>query len=280
MREVLVRDQSKCIQCESCVSACRNRHGRARMTMSGIRMGHYQLPKVCRQCTDAPCLRACVLGGMRRDGDIVYVSDACRGCKQCTVACPYGAVTPVARGEDKTQGLVSALLAQVFRNDPAPRVSVSILTDATRCIQCGICSSNCPAGIAVRDYSRAGQTMDDPRCVACGLCVAKCPRRALEFAGAPELPLARMRADKCDLCRDYSESACVKQCPTGSLQRLPTDQGLVLLGTSVYRTITEPSLDKANADSLSDHRKRNRGIERRRGDPSPQPAVDDHSGRR
>jgi ferredoxin len=48
-----------------------------------------------------------------------------------------------------------------------------------RCVQCGICSYNCPMGIDVRSYSRLGLTIDDPRCFRCGSCVSHCPRSTL-----------------------------------------------------------------------------------------------------
>ncbi len=51
-----------------------------------------------------------------------------------------------------------------------------------RCVQCGICSYNCPIGIDVRDYSRRGLPIEDDRCLKCGACVARCPRGTLSFA--------------------------------------------------------------------------------------------------
>lgn len=56
-----------------------------------------------------------------------------------------------------------------------------------RCVQCGICSYNCPAGIDVRARARVGEPVLDPRCLRCGACVARCPRSTLrlsELAGA------------------------------------------------------------------------------------------------
>ncbi len=50
-----------------------------------------------------------------------------------------------------------------------------------RCIQCGLCSYNCPAGIDVRSYSRQSLVVSDPRCMQCGSCVARCPRGAIRL---------------------------------------------------------------------------------------------------
>jgi ferredoxin len=48
-----------------------------------------------------------------------------------------------------------------------------------RCVQCGICSYNCPIGIDVRHFSRRGLPIVDPRCLRCGACVVRCPRGVL-----------------------------------------------------------------------------------------------------
>lgn len=61
---------------------------------------------------------------------------------------------------------------------------LQVTSDASRCVQCGICGYNCPVGIEVRDYARRGQNVTDSRCIACGECVAKCPRGTLRWGPA------------------------------------------------------------------------------------------------
>jgi NAD-dependent dihydropyrimidine dehydrogenase PreA subunit len=56
-----------------------------------------------------------------------------------------------------------------------------VVADAGRCVQCGICSFNCPSGIDVRAIAHAGGAVTDRRCVLCGSCVARCPRGTLAF---------------------------------------------------------------------------------------------------
>ncbi|MBI5035371.1 MAG: 4Fe-4S dicluster domain-containing protein [Chloroflexi bacterium] len=239
MREVLVRDLAKCIDCKACVTACENRHGRARMTMAGARFGRYQLPDVCRNCPDTPCVNACHLDGMRRHEGKTFVSDACRGCNKCVQACPYGVVKLLPREHEERQGFFKSILAQAFGESKQAPANFHIATDATRCVQCGICGFNCPVGIQVREYAREGRTVDDERCIGCGLCVAKCPRGTLRFETYPTLPVSKFRADKCDLCRGYGESACVKECPTGAMLRLPADERLVQLNPALYDAVTQ-----------------------------------------
>jgi NAD-dependent dihydropyrimidine dehydrogenase PreA subunit len=56
-------------------------------------------------------------------------------------------------------------------------------TITERCIQCGICSYHCPAGIDVRRHAWLGTPVHDSHCITCGECVERCPRGALRMAG-------------------------------------------------------------------------------------------------
>lgn len=67
-----------------------------------------------------------------------------------------------------------------------------VVPDSGRCVQCGICSYNCPLGLDVRAYAWRDEPISDSRCLTCGQCVARCPRGALRFAPtAPGRPGAR-----------------------------------------------------------------------------------------
>ncbi len=56
-----------------------------------------------------------------------------------------------------------------------------VVSDSIRCVQCGICSYNCPIGIDVRQQSWLGRNVIDSRCLTCGECVRRCPRGVLHF---------------------------------------------------------------------------------------------------
>lgn len=60
-----------------------------------------------------------------------------------------------------------------------------VVPDATRCVQCGICSFNCPIGIDVRAHAWRREPISDNHCLTCGECIARCPRGVLRFERLP-----------------------------------------------------------------------------------------------
>ena len=65
------------------------------------------------------------------------------------------------------------------------------MPDPLRCVQCGICSFNCPLGIDVRLHALQGLAVVESKCLTCGECVKRCPRGVLRFDAAPleQIPL-------------------------------------------------------------------------------------------
>lgn len=61
------------------------------------------------------------------------------------------------------------------------RATGRVIPDNIRCVQCGICSYNCPIGIDVREHAWLGEPINDNHCLTCGECVARCPRGVLRF---------------------------------------------------------------------------------------------------
>jgi Fe-S-cluster-containing hydrogenase component 2 len=56
-----------------------------------------------------------------------------------------------------------------------------VVPEQARCVQCGICSYNCPLEIDVRRHAWLGEPVKDSHCLTCGECVVRCPRGALRF---------------------------------------------------------------------------------------------------
>jgi len=59
--------------------------------------------------------------------------------------------------------------------------SAWVVPEPSRCVQCGICSFNCPLGIDVRNYAWKGEPVKNSACISCGECIARCPRDVLRF---------------------------------------------------------------------------------------------------
>ena len=60
-------------------------------------------------------------------------------------------------------------------------VEANVVPDAARCVQCGICTYNCPIEIDVRRHAWLGIPVSDSHCLTCGECVKRCPRGVLRF---------------------------------------------------------------------------------------------------
>ena len=76
------------------------------------------------------------------------------------------------------------MLRTLFRRETRRRetlIAGQVVSDSIRCVQCGICSYNCPINIDVRDHARKGEPINSSHCLTCGECVARCPRGVLRF---------------------------------------------------------------------------------------------------
>jgi heterodisulfide reductase subunit C len=77
-----------------------------------------------------------------------------------------------------------AVPGRLLHRDKAKRramVSAVVVAERIRCVECGICTFNCPLGIDVRSHVREGLPVADGYCLTCGECVARCPRGTLRF---------------------------------------------------------------------------------------------------
>lgn len=75
-------------------------------------------------------------------------------------------------------------LGGVFKETSLKRDALAsgyILPDENRCVQCGICSFNCPINVDVRSHALRGLAIQESKCLTCGECVRRCPRGVLRF---------------------------------------------------------------------------------------------------
>ena len=65
----------------------------------------FMVPKLCNQCSKAPCVQACPVGAtfISPDGVVLVDDSYCIGCSYCIQACPYGArfMNPITEVADK-----------------------------------------------------------------------------------------------------------------------------------------------------------------------------------
>lgn len=75
-------------------------------------------------------------------------------------------------------------LKRLFKRESNRRQALAagyVSPERARCIQCGVCSYNCPIEIDVRRHAWLGEPIRDSHCLTCGECVSRCPRGALRF---------------------------------------------------------------------------------------------------
>ncbi len=98
-RGVILVDKSLCSGCRICEMVCANFNSQGRNASSLSRIilekdylrGDYQ-PKVCHQCADPPCLKACPVTALqieKKRGTYTRIIDerVCIGCQKCVQAC-------------------------------------------------------------------------------------------------------------------------------------------------------------------------------------------------
>lgn len=97
----VIADYKRCIGCTTCMATCfesaydRGKLEKSRLTVLRQAMG--VMPTQCRQCDDGPCANVCPTGALRFDDNCIELhEEICIGCKMCTIACPYGAISSSA----------------------------------------------------------------------------------------------------------------------------------------------------------------------------------------
>lgn len=76
------------------------------------------------------------------------------------------------------------MLKRIFKQESTRRESLvagQVVPDSSRCVQCSICTFNCPIGIDVRRHAWTGEPVKDSYCLTCGECIRRCPRGVLRL---------------------------------------------------------------------------------------------------
>lgn len=103
MNRFIIADPSECIDCHVCEVACVLSHNELRWPDARSQFrprihvissgSHPPVPLTCRQCNNAPCVASCPTQALIFDRQsIQLVEEKCIGCKNCLLACPFGAI--------------------------------------------------------------------------------------------------------------------------------------------------------------------------------------------
>lgn len=111
---VIVNPQ-KCVGCKACEIACFAAHNQYN-PMGGtigtietpivprlytVKIKNKTLPIQCRHCEEAPCLSSCPENAIhQRDEGVIIDEASCVGCKNCVMACPFGAISLMPEYKD------------------------------------------------------------------------------------------------------------------------------------------------------------------------------------
>lgn len=100
MKVGILTDLTKCINCKSCVHACKEINQLPLTdydTLSGNTLtiiyeqkGLY-IRDQCRHCLEPACVSVCPVGALYKteNGAVYYDEDKCFGCRYCMIACPF-----------------------------------------------------------------------------------------------------------------------------------------------------------------------------------------------
>ena len=97
-------NMQRCIGCRTCQVACKDRHklqaaGPRTRRVETFECGAYpdvqmfHTTVTCNHCENPACVAGCPTGAMFKsdDGTVQHIDDRCVVCRNCMLACPYGA---------------------------------------------------------------------------------------------------------------------------------------------------------------------------------------------
>jgi len=161
----MVIDLNRCVNCQSCVVACRMSHGtppgifltRVLYTETGkypkVRIRFY--PVLCNHCENAPCKDVCSTGAIHVESGIVLVDvEKCVGCGMCHEACPYNMIT-MLEPEDLKKGYWGDGVLTPFEKEKYAKLKARTPMKCDFCIdrvkegRKPACVQACPSGARV-----------------------------------------------------------------------------------------------------------------------------------
>lgn len=109
-----ILEPSACTGCRTCELACEARTPTSKAILSSMitdpqapdriyveagydsEKGIFPVPIFCHHCEDAPCMKVCPVDAISKNekhNAVILNNEDCIGCKECMMACPFGALT-------------------------------------------------------------------------------------------------------------------------------------------------------------------------------------------
>ncbi len=149
---VLVIDESLCVGCDQCETACASTHlGVSRLDRkAGPSFFSLHLPTSCRHCEHPHCMKDCPPNAIHRmpNGEVYINDQTCIGCGNCEENCPYGVIQMADM--DPRPGFLSRLL----KRSTADAAKTAVKCDMCKDLKSGpACVAACPTGAAIRIHA-------------------------------------------------------------------------------------------------------------------------------
>ncbi len=97
----IIVEEDLCTGCRACETVCSFTHSEnfngeeARIQIEKIEEEGRDIPHICRQCGNAPCVKVCPAGALSRDPEtnaVLVNQELCTGCQRCAGACSFDAI--------------------------------------------------------------------------------------------------------------------------------------------------------------------------------------------
>ena len=116
----------RCIGCRTCEIACGLAHSESDSSndshflprLQVVKSGSSTQPVMCHQCENAPCVAVCPVQALVQEERCVELHESlCIGCKNCVMACPFGAIDIALLPQAKIE-IVKCDLCQQHESGP------------------------------------------------------------------------------------------------------------------------------------------------------------------